>query len=44
MIELIACALAFAAGYIVACWRVSSKTGQPMMQVLRGKPGEEGPP
>ena len=42
--ELIAIILAFLAGYIVACWVIASKTGQPMMQVLRGKPGEEGPP
>jgi hypothetical protein len=42
---IIAIVLAFVAGYLVACWRVSSKTGQSMAQVLRGgKNGEEGPP
>jgi len=27
---------AFVAGYLLACWRVSRKTGVPMSQILRG--------
>lgn len=43
--ELLALILAFIAGYIVACWVISSKTGQPMASILRGgKQGEEGGP
>ena len=29
-------ACAFVAGYLLACWRVSRKTGVPMSQILRG--------
>ena len=27
---------AFATGYLLACWRISRKTGQSMSQILRG--------
>lgn len=41
MTELISLIIGVAAGYLIACWNVSRRTGQPMLDVLRGKPGEE---
>jgi hypothetical protein len=38
---IIAIVLAFVAGGIAGLWRASQTTGQSMLSVLRGKPGEE---
>lgn len=41
MTELLAFLAGFAAGACLLAWRVSKRTGVPMLDVLRGKPGEE---
>ena len=38
---IIAIVLAFVAGALLMLWRASQTTGQSMLFVLRGKPGEE---